>query len=200
MPVEHDEQASAPQFPDWRQRLVRSLHVSRSKPEAKYFQLATVNEKGRPENRTVVFRGFADTSNVFYVVTDKRSAKFQHLINNPFAEVCWYFAKTREQYRLACDVELYTSTSDSDVLPSYISMWKKLSNAAQQPFFGPSPGIPIDEDTNNDSEQAKSLIPESFVVLAMTPLEVDYLDLKQKPHLRITSTAEAGWKVNQVVA
>ena len=46
----------------WRQRLARSLHLSRSKPEAKYIQLATLNDEGFVQNRTLVFRGFIDKS------------------------------------------------------------------------------------------------------------------------------------------
>lgn len=67
----------------WKQRLQRSLHLSRSKPEAKYFQLATVSAEGKPDSRTLVFRGFGESGDTLLAVTDMRSEKLGQLFMFP---------------------------------------------------------------------------------------------------------------------
>ena len=63
----------------WRSILSRALHRNRSLPNARYFQLATVDFGGKPTNRTVVFRGFLDQSNQLQIITDRRSEKINHI-------------------------------------------------------------------------------------------------------------------------
>ncbi len=92
----------------WRTYLEKALHKNRSQTFSRYFQLATVNNQGYPTNRTVVFRGFLTDSNSLKIITDIRSEKFAHLQNNPQAEICWYFAKTREQFRIRGKIDLIT--------------------------------------------------------------------------------------------
>ena len=59
-------------MPQWRQGLTKSLHQTRSMPESRYFQLATVDGSGVPYCRTVVFRGITD-DNQLVVISDTRS-------------------------------------------------------------------------------------------------------------------------------
>lgn len=65
----------------------------------------TQNTIYRPKNRIIVFRGFRvdEDNHLFHLkfVTDVRSKKVLELNYNPFAEICWYFQHTREQYRLS---------------------------------------------------------------------------------------------------
>uniref|UniRef100_UPI0030DDB7BF pyridoxamine 5'-phosphate oxidase family protein n=1 Tax=Cyanothece sp. BG0011 TaxID=2082950 RepID=UPI0030DDB7BF len=75
----------------WRPILSRALHRNRSLPNARYFQLATINRQGQPTNRTVVFRGFLDNSNQLQIITDSRSEKIHHIHHNSLSEICWYF-------------------------------------------------------------------------------------------------------------
>ncbi|MCA1991428.1 MAG: pyridoxamine 5'-phosphate oxidase family protein, partial [Coleofasciculus sp. S288] len=84
----------------WRSLLASALHKNRSLPYARYFQLATIRADGRPANRTVVFRGFLDSTNQLKIITDTRSQKAEQIDHQPWGEVCWYFPKTREQFRL----------------------------------------------------------------------------------------------------
>jgi pyridoxamine 5'-phosphate oxidase len=98
-------------FPSWRQRLVRSLHVNRSQAQSKYFQVASVSKDGLPKNRTMVFRGFIPESLNLVSVTDIRSDKvldWQQNTPKKF-EICWYFAGSREQYRIAGHVSLVSN-------------------------------------------------------------------------------------------
>ena len=59
-------------MPQWRQGLTKSLHQTRSMPESRYFQLATVDGSGVPYCRTVVFRGITD-DNQLVIISDTRS-------------------------------------------------------------------------------------------------------------------------------
>ncbi len=63
-------------------------------------QMATVRANGRPANRTLVFRGFLHDSPRLTFVTDERSAKVGDLERLPWAEICWYFPVTHEQFRI----------------------------------------------------------------------------------------------------
>lgn len=90
----------------WRSLISRALHLNRSLVYARYFQLATVKKNGRPANRTVVFRGFWGETNKLKIITDSRSQKFTEIQEQSGGEICWYFPKTREQFRLSGEITL----------------------------------------------------------------------------------------------
>ncbi len=160
----------------WRSPLARSLHKHRHWPQARYLQLATVTPTGEPTNRTVVFRGFAENSDDLQFVTDRRSAKVQHLQVNPRAEACWYFAETREQYRIAGAVQMVTG---DERLP----LWEALSAKARQQFVWPHPGQPR-AAPEAFAIAAPALPPETFWVLRLQPDRVDRLALRGAPQDR----------------
>jgi pyridoxamine 5'-phosphate oxidase len=155
-------------FPSWRQRLVRSLHVNRSQAQSKYFQVASVSKDGLPKNRTMVFRGFIPESLNLISVTDSRSDKVLdwQLTTPKKFEICWYFASSREQYRIAGHISLVSNeilktmhNSDSKIKTGFFSekflrqQWANLSRGAQEQFFWPSPRAPFDskvDDKKND--------------------------------------------------
>ena len=77
--------------------MVRSLHVSRGHADARYFQIATVDSKGLPDNRTVVFRGFDEQDPLaLLTVTDTRSELVLLLLDLTVVCVSWYFLLTVE--------------------------------------------------------------------------------------------------------
>ncbi len=142
----------------WKQSLHRSLHLSRSKPESKYFQVAGIGLDGSPTNRTMVFRGFYKTSDLLIAITDTRSDKFQEWQKNKRAQICWYFAKSREQYRLSCKVGTFTSSLDEDLSSSskqkqsderlglMRDVWGGLSFKAKEQFLWPEPKQEFDQN------------------------------------------------------
>jgi pyridoxamine 5'-phosphate oxidase len=156
-------------FPSWRQRLVRSLHVNRSQAQSKYFQVASVSKDGLPKNRTMVFRGFIPESLNLVSVTDIRSEKVSDWqLNTPKKfEICWYFASSREQYRIAGQVSLVSNEilkkvhnhdfNRNSVIFSEAFLrqqWTKLSNGAQEQFFWPSPRTPFDGKVDDNNSGA----------------------------------------------
>ena len=170
----------------WRSPLARALHRNRSKPHSRYLQLATVTPLGYPANRTVVFRGFLDNSNCLKFVTDRRSEKIDQIQYQPQAEACWYFTKTREQFRLAGTVQIVTNTeSDSALQSARNTTWQNLSDAARSQFTWSYPGKPREDNssfptTNPDPNQPL----DNFCLLLLSPLKIDHLELRGNPQNR----------------
>jgi PPOX class probable FMN-dependent enzyme len=168
----------------WRSPLQRALHRNRSQIFSRYFQLATISPKGFPTNRTVVFRGFLDGTNYLKIITDTRSEKLIHLQQNPLAEICWYFAKTREQFRIRGKIELITE-KNQEFNHWREETWQQLSDNAKQQFYWPHPGKTLTEtsqekDFTFDDEKPVN----NFCLLLFNPQRVDHLELRHNPHHR----------------
>lgn len=169
----------------WRSALSRALHRNRSLVYARYAQLATV-QANRPANRTVVFRGFLDGSNTLKFVTDRRSKKVEQIAENPWGALCWYFPKTREQFRISGKLTVVTATEeDSDLLHLREMAWLALSEGARSQFAWPHPGQPKSKSEASSQELIAHTNPlEAFCLLLLAPQEVDHLELKGQPHQR----------------
>lgn len=171
----------------WRSPLTRALHRNRSQPHSRYLQLATITLEGLPANRTVVFRGFWKDTDYLQFVTDSRSEKIIHIQQQPFAEVCWYFTKTREQFRLAGKLILITAACKEQTLQSARqAAWQKLSDSARLQFTWPFPG-----KTRKDRKEAFAANQPSekepldnFCLLFLNPEKVDWLELRGEPQNR----------------
>ncbi|RZM81730.1 Npun_F5749 family FMN-dependent PPOX-type flavoprotein [Leptolyngbya iicbica] len=181
----------------WRSPLARALHRNRSKAYSRYPQLATVAADGRPANRTVVFRDFLPDTDSLLFVTDVRSAKVQHIAQQPYGELCWYFTKTREQFRLNGHLSLITA-QDHDAAAGQIrqNLWDKLSTNGRQQFAWPNPGEPRTEGGYEPLDLALSPPLSPFAVLILAPEQVDHLELRGEPQNRhqYWQTADGGWR------
>jgi len=174
-------------LPPWRSSLARALHRNRSKPHSRYFQLATVHPDGRPANRTVVFRGFADFSSALMFVTDGRSHKVDDAAAHPWTEACWYFTQTREQFRLSGILTLVGPDHTADPgQPLRQAVWANLSDQSRRSFYGPHPGQ--QRTLTRPQEEAESPDPAHppavFYLGLLTPTSVDHLALRPTPQTR----------------
>lgn len=182
------------QLAPWRSPLARNLYKHRSQPQSRYLQLATIDLTGRPTNRTLVFRGFVDhlpgQSNLLKFVSDRRTDKIQQLKVNSWAEACWYFPNTREQFRIAGKISTIDLEQTNPALQKLRHIaWHDLSDNARIQFSWCDPGMPLE-----DSESAKSLVPETitdpsqpsanFCLLLLDPELVDRLELRKNPQMR----------------
>ncbi len=165
----------------WKESLTKSLHQTHSNPESRYFQLASVCNKGIPYCRTVVFRGF-EQENVLVVVSDLRSEKCNQLGGNPKTQICWYFSKTREQYRFGCDANIVTIDHNNTLVST---QWNKLSDAGKKQFLWGTPGAPKDDSTALHVQGNVNEVPEHFCVILLTINNVDYLNLRGNPQHRV---------------
>ncbi|NJM69433.1 MAG: pyridoxamine 5'-phosphate oxidase [Scytonema sp. RU_4_4] len=170
----------------WRSPLARALHRNRSQPHSRYFQLATVQTDGRPANRTVVFRGFLSDTNLLKIITDTRSQKFNQILHQPWAEVCWYFCVTREQFRIAGELTLIDANHpDSELQKARQVAWQDLSDNARVQFAWPHPGQPRDHQEAFSSSLSDPDTPSgNFCLLLLDPVMVDHLELRGDPQNR----------------
>ncbi len=169
----------------WRSPLSRALHRNRALPYARYFQLATVRKNGTPANRTVVFRGFSDEG-ALQVVTDRRSEKVQQIDHYDQGEACWYFPKTREQFRIAGTLSIITADCGDPVMASARHhLWESLSDGGRSQFTWPHPGHARADDDAFQTETPPPDQPHSdFCLLLLAPIQVDHLELKGNPQDR----------------
>lgn len=174
----------------WRSPLTRALHLNRSLPYARYLQLATVRIDGRPANRTVVFRGFLDNSDRLKFISDTRSQKFVQIEAQPWAEACWYFPKTREQFRITGTLEAIASDYPEPKLQqARTSSWQELSDSARLQFAWAHPGQPrAATDTFNPPAPSPDAPLPHFCLLLLEPVQVDRLELRGDPQNRTIYT------------
>ena len=190
----------------WRSHLARSLHQHRHQPESRFFHLATIDAAQRPRSRTVVFRGFLEDSDRYQdclkIVTDRRSQKYAQITANPYAEVSWYFPKTRSQFRIFGQLILIDQDNNIPELQSFRqSAWQSLSDAARSQFAWDTPRSPR-SDPKSIPEVAivDPLQPlDWFCLLLLAPTEVDRLELRGTPQNRwlYQKTAD-GWIEQEV--
>jgi pyridoxamine 5'-phosphate oxidase len=175
------------EFAPWRSLLARNLHIHRNQPEARFLQLATIDLDGYPANRTVVFRGFLRDSDQLKFVTDRRSQKIQQLLLSPWAEACWYFVKTREQFRIRgklCVVD--RDQTEPELQAARLTAWRELSDAGRVQFGWAYPRQSRATEPNAFSPpQPSSDCPlDTFCLLLLEPTQVDHLELRGEPQNR----------------
>jgi pyridoxamine 5'-phosphate oxidase len=170
----------------WRQPLAHALYRNRSIAYSRYAQLATVRSDGRPANRTIVFRGFLNDTNQLKFITDDRSDKIEQILQQPWGELCWYFPKTREQFRLFGELAIVNAVEqDIELAKARTAQWQDLSDAARLQFVWPHPSKPRDESTQFDVPAPDpNQPPDNFCLLLLNPIQVDHLELRGNPQNR----------------
>ena len=182
----------------WRSAIARSLHINRSHPDSRFFQLATIAPDGYPANRTVVFRGFRDDSNDLQIISDSRSEKNEHLRQYPQAEICWYFTKSREQFRFRGIITVIDAQNTA-LASVRETVWEQISDSSRLLFVWPHPKAERTEK-NFPETPPSDTIPETFTVLLFSPEQVDHLTLKGDPQNRYLYVLEdeKNWSVREV--
>ncbi|CAM8911031.1 unnamed protein product [Rhodiola kirilowii] len=178
----------------WKQLLLRALESNSNLNHSSYFQLATVAPNGRPSNRTVVFRGFEGDSDRIEINTDTRTRKIEELKHCPFAEICWYFTDSWEQFRINGRVDVVDETyPDTSRLQERERSWFASSARSKLQYVGPHPGLPsIGEETPQEANLDPTSSPVSaFCLLVLDPYQVDYLNLKNNQRTSFLSTRSA---------
>eukprot|EP00594_Rhizosolenia_setigera_P010759 CAMPEP_0178958940 /NCGR_PEP_ID=MMETSP0789-20121207/11964_1 /TAXON_ID=3005 /ORGANISM="Rhizosolenia setigera, Strain CCMP 1694" /LENGTH=238 /DNA_ID=CAMNT_0020641787 /DNA_START=233 /DNA_END=949 /DNA_ORIENTATION=- len=173
----------------WRERINISIAKSRKVRGGNYVQISTVDQTSmEPRVRTVVFRGFLpdgktkDESCIMKMITDKRSSKVQE---SKVAELCWWFAKSSEQYRIRGKLEFVGHDHpDQFMKQARKQQWGNLSDMAREQFYWDDPSIPFTNEQNEvpiggrDEESGKVLDPpDNFLLMLLHPYRVDYLRL-----------------------
>ena len=171
----------------WRSRIDRSIAKSRKIRGGNYVQISTVDDQGLPACRTVVFRGFHEnkdeTSIAMKMITDKRSEKVAQIAANPACEMVWWFAQSKEQYRLSGKLKLIGGDEcNPELLLARKQQWGNLSDPAREQFYwcppGEFSGAPSSVPTGGRDEEGKVLaVPDTFLLMLLYPYQVKYLRL-----------------------
>jgi PPOX class probable FMN-dependent enzyme len=186
----------------WKDALLKSLDKNGKLPYSKFFQLATVKPDGKPANRTVVYRDFVGDSTRITFTTDTRTRKVEDFTKQPWAEICWYFPETREQYRLGGNLTLIdeNATAEADK-EARQKTWEEMSKSLRAWFAGPTPGAPRtanEEELEKPPHDTSDPAVPSFGLVIMDVEEVDYVDLlnnqRQVYHSIAASDGQREWK------
>ncbi|MGC1309899.1 MAG: Npun_F5749 family FMN-dependent PPOX-type flavoprotein [Phormidesmis sp.] len=204
-PAPKDPQSSQSEaLAPWRSPLSRAIHRNRSVPFSRYLQLATIKPDGTPANRTLVFRGFLAQSNQLMFICDRRSQKIEQIAQNPNAEACWYFTKTREQFRLSGQLTLVTTdTAPTDLRQARQQTWQKLSDSARIQFNWPQPkALRADDDAFQPAQPNDQTPTDNFCLLLLAAHSVDHLALRGDPQSRHlykkSASASEPWQVTAI--
>jgi pyridoxamine 5'-phosphate oxidase len=170
----------------WRPSLDLALHRNRQSPQARFVQLATVRETGRPAVRTVVFRGFLDDSHRLTFTTDLRSIKAVEIENCPWVEACWYFHLTREQLRFTGTANLVgPDDHDPTLREARLAVWQEMSDESRLTYTWPHPGRPREPLAPFPTLAPDPRVPlPHFGLLILEVREVDHLELQGNPQHR----------------
>lgn len=184
----------------WQVLLEKALEHHRNITYARYLQLATVNAENRPANRTVVFRGFYGNADCLKFAIDSRSEKVHQIVGQPWAEACWYFTETREQFRLNGLLHLVQAdNADMALQQARQASWQELSDNARLQFAWDNPRKPRTQDSNFNPPAPSPVEPlANYCLLLLEPMQVDYLNLLGNPQNRYIYSRDDGWKVEEV--
>lgn len=155
-------------------------------PNARYLQLSTIQVDGRPANRTIVFRGFLENTDQLKFFIDARSQKIAQIEHQPWAEACWYFPETREQFRIAGSLALIQADHpDAALQQARQTSWQALSDPTRLQFTWPYPGKPRAEAAAFELPPPNPIEPlPDFCLLLLEPMQVDHLELRGEPQNR----------------
>ena len=173
-------------LPPWRSSIARALHRNRSLPNARYVQLATVDQDHRPRNRSLVFRGWLEPGSQVKFVSDIRSTKAINLLADTslHAEACWYFPKTREQFRLSGILTLVTpESSNTSYAKARQEAWQQMSDSGRIQFDWGTPGADRSADPAafNPPQPDQDQPSANFCLLLLDVTGVTHLELRGEP-------------------
>lgn len=158
----------------WHGKLVLAIEHNGPELQHRFLQLATVRSDGTPANRTMVYRARADVHPQragLVVTTDARSSKVRDAELAGYGEICWYFAHSREQFRLSGILHHCGHVPCTTQLAEIRErVWRELPTNTQDTFR-----TMADKDT----------IPRAFVIVLLDAVWVDYLRLLEPIHQRI---------------
>lgn len=168
-------------LPPWRPLLKAAQQRDGRSPAARWLQLATVSRDGTPRVRTLVFRGWRSDDQLL-LFTDARSEKAGDFSHQSCVEVCWLFAKAKQQFRFRGAISITNPVEDPQLCQHY---WATMRDSGRALWAWPDPGAELDPDASFPSELSEqSTPPDHFLVLTLQVSAVDHLDLTHHPHRR----------------
>lgn len=177
----------------WRPSLDLALHRNRQSPQVRFVQVASLRENGRPAVRTLAFQGFLGESHRPTFAIDGRSKKAAELEQSPWAEACWFFPLTQEQFRLHGTVAFVGPEARvQELREARVEVWRAISDESRLTYTWPAPGRPRMPLVPFPDENPDPLTPlPHFLLLVLEVWEVDHLELHGNPQHRWKYTRDA---------
>ena len=124
--------------------------------------------------------------------TDKRSQKYHELNLNNNVEICWFFSKSKCQFRFRGTSKI---ESDKYKLPH----WEKLSEQSRSMWSWPAPGDHFVFEQKKDlSFKTNKELSKNFAVLKIDISHVDQLLLHKPIHIRRKWIRTNEWKEERI--
>lgn len=150
--------------------------------------LATVNRRGEPEARTVVFRRLLREPFALCCHVDNRSPKADDIRNNKRVSWLFYHPQEKVQLRIRADASLHTGDALAD------EQWQHSKLFSRRCYCGEAPGTPVETPssglpdflTNREptEEESNLLGRKNFAVVRSVINEIDFYELSVKGHHR----------------
>lgn len=158
--------------------------------------VATVDNQGKPSNRTLVLRGADRASGLIWFHTDRRSPKIQHLKAQPHVSALAYDQNDCVQIRLDGPATLH----QNDALAQ--RHWEQASLAVRYAYALPQgPGKPVQHADpkfqSMHSAQQHGHVEEgrqNFVVIQVQVEMIDWLQVASTGQRRALLRVDTGWK------
>jgi hypothetical protein len=155
--------------------------------------LATVDELGQPDARTVVIREIADDGTLV-TTSDDRSTKNHQITAKPEVTIVVWMPRLKRQFRFKGGVEIWGAAD-----PRSKRIWATLPPPTRATFLWPAPGGPIARDIDDYPRAFESHDPvKTFTTLSLTPMQVEELDVSVHPFLRRFWRADEQWQEHAV--
>jgi pyridoxine/pyridoxamine 5'-phosphate oxidase len=144
-------------------------------------QLATVNETGAPEVRTIVLRQFDRKVPALFFVTDGRSSKAREIARDSRVALVGYDPISRKQLRLTGFASSVVDETARAV------QWSRLSEQTQQTFdspVAPSTAIQAGGQVVGVTDDGMTRY-ERYSLIRADLISIESLDISQAPHRRM---------------
>jgi pyridoxine/pyridoxamine 5'-phosphate oxidase len=169
-----DERTTDAVLADIWARLVRARHDRRA--DWRWFTVATSAADGAPRARTVVLRDVSPGQRRVDFHTDRRSAKYAQLVNDPRVALHFLDRRAALQVRMLGRAAFLSSAKAAEI-------WRQLPEGARAKYEqAAQPGMDLAEAADEPLEP--SLGEQNFTVVQVFVTDIDWLHLQSSGHCR----------------
>ncbi len=169
-----------PPDPDLPQRLWRELDqaVHQRGHAWRTPVLATTDDQGLAQARTVVLRAVDPVTAQLHIYTDRRSPKVAELLAQPLATLVFWSAELQWQLRIAARFHVLAQGEAVD------AAWQQVRHTASAAdYLAPAP--PGSDLTAHKPAEGKPATPHQLAVLVAQVESMDWLALARSGHQRV---------------
>jgi len=149
-----------------------------------YGQVATIDEKGSPQVRTVHVH-YSQEKEALVFSTHTKSSKWTHLQKNPVLSGCYYDQYRDIQFRWSSKVELLDDR-EKENLPLLEKMWLRMREEVRRAYGLDAQKIPLDQKLPQDIDLQKR--PSTHGVIVCHPTLWNIYETHSQDYCKGTAT------------